>query len=81
MSATSTVFHTSALLAARPITPAPESTDRLAELVQHLGDVSLLEARQAVELVPEPANRLDPLSVVAAALVHLRRNRYRPVSA
>lgn len=45
--------------------------DRLAEFVHHLGDVPMRDARRAVHHCE--ARTDDPLSVVAAALLTLRR--------
>ena len=47
--------------------------DRLAELVHHLGEVPLTEARRAILQTGADRDHLDPLSVVAGALVQLRR--------
>ena len=59
----------------RPIDPIRKATpDRLAELVYHLGDVPLREARRAVHRTGQVSDCHDPLSIVAAALVQLRRD-------
>ncbi len=67
--------------AATPIRKA--SPDRLAELVYHLGDVPLVEARRAVRRTGQAGDSHDPLSIVAAALVQLRRDadRHRYIGA
>ena len=46
--------------------------DRLAEFVHHLGDVPMPDARRAVHRCGASIDN-DPLSVVAAALLILRR--------
>lgn len=59
----------------RTATPIQTATpDRLAELVHHLSDAPLHEARRAIRHTHKTCNDHDPLSVVAAALVQLRRN-------
>lgn len=53
---------------------------RLADLVHHLGGVPLRDARRAVDHTETTCTDHDPLSIVAAALIELRRgtdqNRY-----
>lgn len=53
------------------------AADRLAELVHHLGDVPLQRARRAVQHSDKTCAQYDPLSIVAAALVQLRRDSQR----
>lgn len=64
--------------AANPIQSA--APDRLAELVHHLSDASLHEARRAVRHANETCKNRDPLLVVAAALVQIRRDGRRCAS-
>lgn len=47
--------------------------ERLAELVHHLSDASMIDARRAVHHHGGSADIDDPLDIVATALVHLRR--------
>jgi len=47
--------------------------DRLAEFVHHLGGVPMPDARRAVHHCDAPVDD-DPLAVVAAALLALRRD-------
>jgi len=54
---------------------------RLAELVHHLSDAPVGEARRAVHLSGQDSDLGDPLSIVAAALVQLRHNPSRCVGA
>ena len=51
------------------------TNDRLADLVHHLGGVSLVEARRAVWRNAPTNNIGDPLAIVAGALVQLRNER------
>lgn len=55
------------------------ASNRLAELVHHLGGVPMRDARRAVQHTDTNCDD-DPLSIVAAALLELRRdaaqNRY-----
>lgn len=55
-------------------------TERLAELVRHLSDVSLTEARRAVHHNALVDQLDDPLAIVAGALVHLRHQHRHQVA-
>ncbi len=57
------------------------SLHRLAELVHHLSDVPETEARCAVRLTGHACDSEDPLSIVAAALIELRRKTHGCISA
>ena len=54
--------------------------DRLAELVHHLSDAPLSDARRAVQRHRPAGDVADPLTVVAAAMVELRNERPRVVA-
>lgn len=53
------------------------SPHRLAELVHHLSDASVSEARRAVHQTNATCDERDPLTIVAAALLQLRRDARR----
>lgn len=54
--------------------------DRLAELVHHLGAVPMAEAHRAIRRSGHEFGEDDPLSLVAGALVQLRRDSLRCVA-
>jgi len=53
------------------------SPDRLAELVHHLGDVPVSDARRVIRRTGKTCDEHDPLTIVAGALLQLRREAER----